>query len=178
MAQNYRIASWRCAESYHSRSCRLCWEGLVHSLPFEWAAQARTRPQRRGFHGRFSSGTRGVGGCGFPWVSGRRSRRELGPKGEAGWARNECPGLDVGAGVRTNAQRGARYPFSLCTRAPLQMAHPPPPKRGFSLSRRRHVVELEWFVLLISHLTRSAGSTLRVTGCLRRTPCRKKVREF
>lgn len=124
------------------------------------------------------AGCAGSEGCGFPWGSGRRLRKELEPKGEAGWAQNECPGLDVGAGVRRNAQGGAHYPFSLCTHAPLQMAHPPPPKRGFSLSRRRHVVELEWFVLLISHLRRSAGSILGVTGCLRRTPCRKKVREF
>jgi hypothetical protein len=41
-------------------------------------------------------------------------------------------------------------PPSLMHRAPLQMAHPPLPKRGSRRSCRRHVVELEWFVLSIS----------------------------
>lgn len=62
--------------------------------------------------------------------AGAKGRRGLGPEGKP----RVGVGVGVGVGVRANAQRGAGRPFPLCTRAPLQMAHPPPPKHGSSPS--------------------------------------------
>lgn len=65
---------------------------------------------------------------------------------------------------------------SLCTHEPLQMAHPSPPAR-LQPERRRHVVELEWFVLPISSLTVSrlhfGGS-----GCLRPTRAERRCQNL
>lgn len=149
------------------------------------AAQARTRPQSRGLHGRFSSGTRGSGGCGFPWVwgMGAGTRRELGSKSQAGWDWNESAlGCGVGRGARVRAKEPKRTgrPLPLCIGAPLQLAHPPPPNRCSRRSCRRHVVELEWFVLPISLFGgQQAPHWGRRAACAPpRAASREKVREF
>lgn len=107
------------------------------------AAQAKTRPQLWDLHGRFSSGTRGSGGCGFRGKDGGKSwgqrAKRTGPRTKAlawGW----------GWGPVLTRREGPAAPFPLHPRAAADGA-PSPAKARFQPERRRHVVELEWFVL-------------------------------